>query len=341
MKEKIAVLGAGGWGSALAILLVHKGFKVDLWEPFATQAEELRRKRENLKFLPGVPIPPQISITSRLEEVAPEKDIILVVLPSHVVRKGVHRLAQCRILPHSVIVSASKGLEDKSNLRMSQVIASELRGNRIAVLSGPSHAEEVSRDVPTSVVVATPNEDLAKYVQNIFMAPNFKVYTNPDMIGVELGGALKNIIAIAVGICDGLGFGDNTKAALMARGLAEIARLGIAMGAKPLTFAGLSGMGDLITTCISKHSRNRGLGEALGKGKTLKEILEEMTKVAEGVRTTKSAYQLSKKYSVEMPIVRGVYGVLFKGDAPQSVVANLMTKEAEPEQTEDYEPKGA
>ncbi len=332
MKEKILVLGAGGWGTSLAILLAHKGFRVDLWEPFASQVEELRRKRENPKFLPGVPIPPEIDITSDLEQVAPEKDIILVVLPSHFVRKGVHRLAQCRILPHVVIVSASKGIENKSNLRMSQVIASELPHNRVVVLSGPSHAEEVSRNLPTLIVAATPDEELAKYIQNVFMAPNFKVYTNPDIVGVELGGTLKNIVAIAAGISDGLGLGDNTKAALMARGLAENARLGVAMGAKPLTFAGLSGLGDLITTCTSKHSRNRGLGEALGKGKSLKEILKGMTMVAEGVGATKSAYKLSRKYNVKMPIVAAVYGVLFKGEPPQSVVANLMTKEAEPEQ---------
>jgi glycerol-3-phosphate dehydrogenase (NAD(P)+) len=332
MKEKILVLGAGGWGTTLAILLAHKGFKVDLWEPFPHLAEELRQRRENVKFLPGVPIPLEINITSHLEEAAPEKDIIVVVLRSHFVRKGVHRLAQCRIPPHAVIVSASKGIENKSNLRMSQVIASELPNNRIAVLSGPSFAVEVSRNVPTLVVIATPDEDLAKYIQNIFMASNFKLYTNPDIIGVELGGALKNIIAIAAGICDGLGLGDNTKAALMARGLAEIARLGIAMGANPLTFAGLSGLGDLITTCTSKNSRNRGLGEALGKGRALKEILKGMTMVAEGVQATKSAYQLSKRYKVKMPIVTAVYGVLFKGEAPQSVVANLMTQEAEPEQ---------
>lgn len=331
MKAKIVVLGAGGWGTALAMLLANKGFEVDLWEPFAAQARELRRRRENLKFLPGVPIPPQIGITSRLEEVAPEKDMIVVVLPSHVVRKGVRRLAECGIPSHAVIVSASKGIENKTHLRMSQVIASELRGNRIAVLSGPSHAEEVSRNVPTSIVAAAPDEDLAKYVQSIFMAPNFRVYTNPDMVGVELGGALKNVIAIAVGICDGLGFGDNTRAALIARGLAEMARLGIAMGAEPLTFAGLSGLGDLITTCISKHSRNRGLGEALGRGRSLKEISRGMTMVAEGVRTTRSAYQLCRKYNVEMPITRRVYGVLFRGEHPQSVVASLMTPEAEPE----------
>ena len=331
MKAKIVVLGAGGWGTALAMLLANKGFEVALWEPFAAQARELRRRRENLKFLPGVPIPPQIGITSRLQEVAPEKDMIVVALPSHVVRKGVRRLAQCGMSSHAVIVSASKGIENKTDLRMSQVIAAELPGNRIAVLSGPSHAEEVSRNVPTSIVAATPDEDLAKYVQSIFMAPNFRVYTNPDMVGVELGGALKNIIAIAVGICDGLGFGDNTRAALIARGLAEMARLGIAMGAEPLTFAGLSGLGDLITTCISRHSRNRGLGEALGRGRSLKEISMEMTMVAEGVRTTRSAYQLSRRYNVEMPITRRVYGVLFRGEDPQSVVASLMAQEAESE----------
>ena len=334
MKEKILVLGAGGWGTTLAILLAHKGFRVDLWEPFAGQAEELRRRRENLNFLPGVPIPPEINITSHLEEVAPEKDIVLVVLPSHFVRKGVQRLAQCRILPHAVIVGASKGIENRSNLRMSQVIASELPHNRIVALSGPSHAEEVSRNIPTLIVVATPDEDLAKYIKNILTTPNFRVYTNPDVVGVELGAALKNIIAIAVGISDGLGLGDNTRAALMARGLAEIARLGVAMGAEPSTFAGLCGLGDLIVTCTSKHSRNYRLGEALGKGESLREILKGMAMVAEGVRATKSAHQLAKKHNVEMPIVAAVYGVLYRGEAPQSVVTNLMTEEAGAEKKE-------
>lgn len=328
MKEKVAVLGAGSWGTALAILLANKGLDINLWEPFPDLAENLRQSRVNSKFLPGVPIPPQIFITSDLSEAVREVGIICMVLPSHVVREGARRLAKCEVPVDAVVVTASKGIENVTNLRMSEVIASELPNRKIVVLSGPSHAEEVSRNIPTSVVVASPDVGLARHIQGIFVAPNFRVYTSQDLVGVELGGALKNIIAIAAGICDGLGLGDNTKAALMTRGLAEIAKLGVAMGAKRATFAGLAGMGDLIVTCVSSHSRNRGLGEALGRGQRLQDVLKGMVMVAEGVRTTKSAYQLCRKYRVKMPITEAVYGILFNEDDPHSLVFALMEGKA-------------
>jgi len=328
--KKIAVLGAGSWGTTLAVLLANKGLDINLWEPFPDLAENLREARENSKFLPGVRIPLRVFVTSDLPEAVREAGVVCMVLPSHVVRWGTQRLDRCQIPADAVVVTASKGIENKTNMRMSEVIASELPQRPIVVLSGPSHAEEVSRNIPTCIVAASPDINLARRIQGIFMTPDFRVYTNRDLVGVELGGALKNIIAIACGICDGLALGDNTKAALMTRGLAEIVRLGVAMGAKRATFAGLAGMGDLITTCTSRHSRNRGLGETLGKGQSLQDVLNGMVMVAEGVRTTKSAYQLSRKYRVKMPITEAVYGILFGQKGPHSLVSALM-EDAGPE----------
>lgn len=327
--RKIAVLGAGSWGTTLAILLAKKGHEVALWEYLKEQAERLARERENRRFLPGIPIPEEIFISSNLKEIAKGKETVLIVVPSQALREVVEKLAKVKISQKVVLISATKGLEVGTNLRMSQIIKSYFPENRIVVLSGPSHAEEVSREIPTTIVASTSSTKLSQEIQEIFTTPYFRVYTNPDTIGVELGGALKNIIAIASGICDGLGLGDNSKAALMTRGMAEIARLGVALGARPETFAGLSGMGDLITTCISRHSRNRGLGERIAKGRRLEEAQREIGMVTEGVPTTKSAYELSKKYKVEMPITEELYQVLFGGKDPRDAEFELMTRKTE------------
>ncbi|HEA46926.1 MAG TPA: NAD(P)H-dependent glycerol-3-phosphate dehydrogenase [bacterium] len=329
--KRIAVLGAGSWGTTLAILLTKKGHGVSLWEYLKEQAERLDRERENRHFLPGVPIPKEIFISSNLKEIIKRKEIILIVVPSQVLREVVEKLSKIKISPKTILVSATKGLEVGTNLRMSQIIKSYFPKNRIVVVSGPSHAEEVSIKIPATIVATASSEKLSREIQEVFTTPYFRVYTNPDTVGVELGGALKNIIAIASGICDGLGLGDSSKAALMTRGIVEIARLGVAMGAKQETFAGLSGIGDLITTCISRHSRNRGLGERIAKGRKLEEAQKEIGMVTEGVPTTKSAYELAKKYKVEMPITGELYNILFKGKNPKDAEFELMTRKTKRE----------
>jgi glycerol-3-phosphate dehydrogenase (NAD(P)+) len=330
--KTIGVLGAGSWGSTLAILLAKKGHKVSLWEYMEEQAKRLAKERENRQFLPGVPIPKEIVILSDLKEIVKEKDILLIVVPSQALRSVIEKLVEIEISPRTVLVSATKGLEVETHLRMSQIIQAYFPKNKVVVLSGPSHAEEVSREISTAIVASAPTVKLAQEIQEIFTTPYFRIYTNPDTVGIELGGALKNIIAIASGICDGLGLGDNSKAALMTRGMAEIARLGVAMGGKEKTFAGLSGMGDLIATCVSKHSRNRGLGEKIAKGKTLKEAQKEIGMVTEGVPTTKGAYELAKEHKVEMPITEELYKVLFGGKDPRDAEFKLMTRRTKREE---------
>jgi glycerol-3-phosphate dehydrogenase (NAD(P)+) len=329
--RKIAVLGAGGWGTTLALLLHGNGHSVRLWEFFPERVEELHRARENVLFLPGVMIPQEIAITNHLAEALEGAGIIVFAVPSHVLR-NVAKLACPHLLETMISVNVAKGLEEKTLKRMSEVLKDELPwGAKIATLSGPSHAEEVSRGIPTAVTVASRQESLNKQIQRIFMSPHFRVYTNADIVGVELAGSVKNVVAIAAGICDGLKYGDNTKGALLTRGLAEISRLGIAMGARAQTFSGLSGMGDLITTCVSKHSRNRYVGEQIGRGKKLNQILSEMEMVAEGVNTTKSARLLAKAKGVEMPITEQVYQVLFTDKDPRKAVNDLMNRGAKAE----------
>ncbi|MEW6686712.1 MAG: NAD(P)H-dependent glycerol-3-phosphate dehydrogenase [Candidatus Edwardsbacteria bacterium] len=329
---KITILGGGNWGTTLAILLNSNGHQVSLWEFRPEAAERLIREHENKEFLPGIPIPSEINISSDLPSLIRETEILLFVVPSHTLREVARQVAR-NPLPNTLIVSAVKGIEQKTLLRMSQIIKEERPDSkdRIVVLSGPNIAYEISREMPATTVVSSQNEESAKRIQSVFMNKRFRVYTNSDIIGVELGGALKNIIVIAAGICDGLGYGANTKGALLTRGLAEITRLGIAIGANPLTFAGLSGMGDLITTCFSPHSRNRYVGEQLGKGKKLDEILSSMVMVAEGINTTKAAYELAKKYSVEMPITEQVHQVLFENKEPKDAVSDLMLREPKAE----------
>ena len=327
--SKIAVLGAGSWGIAVTNLISQNGYDVALWEYFKEDCEKIQRLREQPDKLPSIKIPESVLITNNIKQAVSNANAIVLAIPSQVLRNTVKLAAP--FLPNNVefIISLAKGIENNTLNRMSEVLLQELPGNlhdRIASLSGPSHAEEVSRNMPTTVVVASTNIDVAGKVQKVFASDSFRVYTSPDLIGVELGGSLKNVIAIAAGIVYGLGLGDNTIGGLITRGLAEMVRLAQKLGADPLTFSGLSGIGDLITTCTSKHSRNRYVGEQLGKGRKLNEILQSMTMVAEGVKTTQSAYQLSLKHDVEMPITAEVYNILFEDKNPKIALYDLMTR---------------
>lgn len=329
-----AVLGAGSWGTTLALLLADKGYDVKLWEYYPDLAELLVEHRENRRFLPGIPIPTSISVTSNIDEALAGATHVVFVTPSHTVRSVARLVASAVTFNGSnVIINASKGLEEKTLCRMSEVLNQELpqAASRIVGLLGPSHAEEVSRKMPTSIVAAGPRLSVLEEVQRIFMTEYFRIYTNTDIIGVELGVSLKNTIAIASGICDGLGFGDNTKAALITRGLVEMKRLATRMGAHEETLSGLAGVGDLITTCMSRHSRNRYVGEQIGKGKKLREILQDMVMVAEGVKTTKAAVKLASNVGVELPIAEQVFRVLFNGKNPRKAIRDLMVRKAKKE----------
>lgn len=321
----ISIIGAGSWGTAIAILLAKKGCNVKQWVRRQELCNTMKETKENLTYLPGVVLPSNIDISSDLEYCCQGSEIIVIASPSHAVREVVHSLKPY-INSSQIIVNIAKGIENETLMRMSQIIEEILPQNKAAVLSGPCHAEEVARDIPTAIVASAREKKTAEYIQDVFMTPKFRVYTNPDMIGVELGGALKNIIALGAGINDGLGFGDNTKAALMTRGIVEISRLGECLGADKMTFAGLSGIGDLIVTCTSMHSRNRRAGIAIGEGKSLEEVLGGTNMVVEGVRTTKSAYDLANKMGIEMPITQEIYNVLYnKADVKNSVI-NLMMR---------------
>jgi len=326
----ISILGDGGWGTTLAILLFNKGYHLTLWSAFKDYAQYLDKKRENKKFLPGIKIPKRIEITSDLEKSLSNKEIIILAIPSIYLRNILKEVKKYNI-HSSIFVSVIKGIEQKTLLRMSEVIKEELGKIKLGVLSGPTIAYEVARGIPTTCVVASQDKKISKILQDIFITERFRIYTNEDVIGVELGGSLKNVIAIACGISDGLGFGTNTKAALLTRGLVEISRLGQAMGANPKTFWGISGLGDLATTCMSPFSRNRSVGEEIGRGKKLKEIIKKMDMVAEGIFTTESAYQLSLKYKIEMPITKEVYLVLYKDKPALKAVKDLMSRKRKDE----------
>ncbi|HID11774.1 MAG TPA: NAD(P)H-dependent glycerol-3-phosphate dehydrogenase [Candidatus Latescibacteria bacterium] len=331
---RIAIVGAGGWGTALSVLLAWRGHEVYLWQREKDLAEEARSIRENRVFLPGVLIPERVKISWDMADAVLDARMWVFAVPSQYMRSVARKVREISEGRGKVVVSVAKGIEEGSLKRMSEVLLEELPGatpETLAVLSGPSHAEEVGRGMPTSVVVASKSQQTARAVQEAFFCPRFRVYTSDDVVGVELGGALKNVIAIAVGICDGLGLGDNARGALMARGLAEITRLGVAMGAQPQTFAGLSGVGDLIATCISRHSRNRYVGEQIGRGQKLEEVLGKMVMVAEGVRTTSAVRELAGRYGVEMPIAEKVYQVLFEGCDPKRAVEELMLRQPRPE----------
>ncbi|NBI06915.1 NAD(P)H-dependent glycerol-3-phosphate dehydrogenase [Senegalia massiliensis] len=326
MSESIGVLGGGSWGTALSILLAKKGVEVDLWVRNEEKASQMSEARENIQYLPGVILPNNINITSSIDKTIKNKDILLLAVPTQAVRNTIEKIKD-DIKPGQIIVNVAKGIEVDTLYRISEIVEELIPNSKYAVLSGPSHAEEVAKDIPTAIVVASKYEDVGLYVQEFFMTPKFRVYTNEDVIGVELGGALKNVIALGAGISDGLGYGDNTKAALMNRGIIEIARLGEKMGANSMTFAGLSGIGDLIVTCTSMHSRNRRAGIKIGEGHSMEEASSIVGMVVEGIKTSKSAYNLAKKLDVEMPIVNAIYGVLYKGKDVKNSVINLMLRD--------------
>ncbi len=325
---KITIIGAGSWGTALAMVLNGNKHNVACWTIEQDVVEDVKLNRENSKYLPGIKLPEAIEFTMDMEQALRDAELIVNAVPSQVTRKVVPQVVNILKGAQPVWVTVAKGIENKTFLRISEVISKvgNIPPGKVAALSGPSHAEEVSRKIPTAIVAASSDVDTAHFVQSVFMADFFRVYSTDDIIGVELGGALKNIIALAAGICDGAGFGDNTKAALMTRGLVEINRLGKKMGALGKTFAGLSGMGDLIVTCMSRHSRNRYVGEQIGKGRSLQEVLDEMVMVAEGVKTTLSAYELSRKENVEMPITEQIYLTLFENKPPEKAMYDLMTR---------------
>lgn len=323
--EKICVLGAGSWGTALALVVAKKGYNVSMWTLSEDQCQKVNSTRENVDYLPGVNIPKNIHITTDLKEAINDSSVIVLAVPSQAIR-SVFKQIKPFVNKNQILVDVAKGLEKGTGLRLSQVCEKELPECKYVVLSGPSHAEEVSRDIPTTVVVASEDLTTAEKIQDIFMSPKFRVYTNPDVVGVELGGALKNIIAFGAGICDGLGYGDNAKAALMTRGIREISRLGVAMGAETSTFSGLSGIGDLIVTCTSMHSRNRRAGILIGQGKSLEETLKEVKMVVEGITATEVAYEVAKKLNIEMPITNAIYSVLHDGANPDEVVDELMMR---------------
>jgi glycerol-3-phosphate dehydrogenase (NAD(P)+) len=329
-----AVLGGGGWGTALALLLDGNGRAVRVWEYDGAQCERVNAEGENKKFLPGVAIPRSVTYSNDFGWVVDGVKFVVFVVPSRHFRATARAAVACGISQETRLVVATKGLEPKSMLRMSQVLEEEVGAAGAGppcVLAGPSHAEEVSRGVPTAVVSASLSEDMAREVQDLFMAETFRVYTNADVVGVELGVSVKNVIAVAAGICDGLGYGDNTKGALLTRGLAEMVRLGAAMGARPETFFGLAGVGDLVTTCLSRHSRNRFVGEQIGKGRRLPDILRDMVMVAEGVDTARAALELAGRCEVEMPITEQVNAVLFDGKDPSAAIRELMSRERKAE----------
>lgn len=323
---KISVLGAGSWGTALALLLYHNGHEVTLWSALEDEVAMLLEKREHISKLPGVKLPEEIAITSDLEGSLKNPDVAVLAVPSPFTRSTAERMAPFT-KEGQIVVNVAKGVEENTLMTLSEIISEEIPQADVCVLSGPSHAEEVGKGIPTTCVVSAEKRETAEYLQSIFISPVFRVYTTPDILGVELGGALKNVIALAAGTADGLGYGDNTKAALITRGIAEIARLGTKMGAKIETFYGLSGMGDLIVTCASVHSRNRKAGYLMGKGYTMKEAMDEVKMVVEGVYSAKAAKSLAEKYQVEMPIIEEVNKVLFENKPAADAVRDLMIRD--------------
>ena len=323
---KIGIVGAGSWGIALAMLLYNNGHKVSVWSALGDEIDMLNAEHEHKDKLPGVQLPMDMIFTKELAEVTADKDIIVLAVPSSFTRATANSM-NAYIKEGQIIVNVAKGIEESTLMTLSQVIEDELPQANVAVLSGPSHAEEVGRGIPTTIVVGANTRETAEFIQNVFMSDVFRVYISPDVLGIELGAALKNVVALAAGIADGLGYGDNTKAALITRGMTEIARLGMAMGGKFETFCGLSGIGDLIVTCASMHSRNRRAGILIGKGKTMEEAMAEVKMVVEGVFSAKAAMGLAKKYNVELPIIEQVNEVLFNGKSAAMAVTDLMIRD--------------
>ncbi len=322
---KVSVIGSGSWGTALAWLLCNNGHNVTLWSFLEKENDMFVKYRENVDKLPGVKLQESIQFTSDLKEAIEDKELMVLAVPSTAVRSTARNMKEF-VKPGQTIVDVAKGVEESTLMIMTDIIEQEIPQANVAVLSGPSHAEEVGKGLPTTIVAAAHDMETAEHIQNMFMSPVFRVYTSQDMLGVEIGAALKNVVALAAGIADGLGFGDNTKAALITRGIAEISRLGIAMGAKASTFTGLSGIGDLVVTCASVHSRNRRAGVLMGQGYSMQEAMDEVHMVVEGVYSAKAAAKLAEKYNVEMPIVSAVNQILFEGKSASSAVLDLMLR---------------
>ncbi len=323
---KVTVLGAGSWGTALALLLNNNGHEVAIWSILPDEIETLKTERENKRCLPGVMIPERISFTADAKEAVLGKDVLVMAVASPYTRSTSHALREL-VTEGQIIVNVAKGIEEATLMTLTEVISDEIPQADVTVLSGPSHAEEVGRGIPTSCVVGATDKKTAEFLQNVFMSEVFRVYTSPDIMGIELGGALKNVIALAAGIADGIGYGDNTKAALVTRGIYEISKLGMAMGGKAETFNGLTGIGDLIVTCASMHSRNRRAGILIGQGKTYEEAMKEVNMVVEGVYAAKAAVKLAEKYNVDLPIAEQVNKILFEGKKPEEAVKELMLRD--------------
>ncbi|MDO5572435.1 MAG: NAD(P)H-dependent glycerol-3-phosphate dehydrogenase [bacterium] len=331
--SKVSVIGAGSWGTALALLLYHNGHQVTVWSIVPSEIEMLQKEHEHKDKLPGVKLPEDMIFTTDLQEAVQGRDLLVLAVPSPYTRSTA-KLLKAVTENGQIIMDVAKGIEEGTLMTLSQIIQEEVPQANVAVLSGPSHAEEVGRGIPTSCVVGAKDRTTAEFLQNTFMNEVFRVYTSSDMLGMELGGALKNVVALAAGMADGLGYGDNTKAALITRGISEIARLGIAMGGKAETFYGLTGIGDLIVTCASMHSRNRRAGILIGQGKTMQEAMDEVKMVVEGVYSAKAAVALSEKYQVEMPIIEQVNLILFHGKKADEAVKDLMIRDKKLEHSE-------
>ncbi len=331
---KIGMIGAGSWGSALAVLLHNNGHEVTVWSALPDEIRMLSRDHEH-KALPGVKLPEEMVFTTDLREAAEGRDLLVLAVASPYTRATARKLKDVAA-PGQIIVNVAKGIEEHSLMPLSQVVEEEVPQAEVAVLSGPSHAEEVGRGLPTTIVAGAHRKETAEFIQNIFMSEVFRVYISPDVLGMELGAALKNVVALAAGIADGLGYGDNTKAALITRGIAEISRLGTAMGGKAETFNGLTGIGDLIVTCASMHSRNRRAGILIGKGYTMEAAMKEVNMVVEGVYSAKAAMELAKKYSVSLPIIEQVNAVLFEGKNAAAAVRELMLRDKKSEISQEW-----
>lgn len=331
--EKVAVIGAGSWGIALANLLAGNGHEVTVWSIIGEEIDMLNRLHEHVDKLPGVKLNDSIKYTTKLQEAVEGKKVIVLAVPSKFTRSTAASMKNY-IKEDQIIVNVGKGVEEATLMTLSEVVDDEIKGSRVCVLSGPSHAEEVGAGLPTTVVVGSKNKEDAMFLQNLFMNEAFRVYTSPDILGIELGAALKNVVALAAGIADGLGYGDNTKAALITRGIAEIARLGTAMGGRFETFCGLTGIGDLIVTCASMHSRNRRAGILIGQGKTYEEAMDEVKMVVEGVYSAKAAMGLAEKYNVKLPIIEQVNHILFDAMPAREAMANLMLRDRKIENPE-------
>ena len=330
--HNIGVIGDGSWGTTLAVYLAKRGYPVKLWGPFPEYIRQMRQDHYNPKFLPGIRFPQELELVEKLDVVLNGSDLIVFATPSQYAAKVLIKIRKTGVkLSKRIFLSVTKGIEKTRLRRISELVRAELGNVPFAVLSGPTIAAEVAKGIPTTAVVASKNMRTAGKVQGVFNSDSFRIYTNTDVIGVELGGSIKNIIAIACGVCDGLGLGTNAKAAIVTRGIAEMARLGTALGGKAKTFAGLTGVGDLVTTCFSPQSRNRSVGEQLGAGKSIKQILGSMDMVAEGVETAKGVYKLSKKYKVPMPITAEVYQIIVKNKKPGDALTALMNRKAKAE----------